>query len=74
LPISIRRLKQKFAAAYAPWEPIRVVLEGEPDEMSREEILSKMGGWIRLIRAAEPKADPARPANSPKDRTDGRQT
>ncbi len=67
--ISIRKLKQKFAAAYDPAEPIRVVLEGEPDEMGRTELLAKLPSWIRLIRLAETDG----PATQ-KESNDGRRT
>jgi hypothetical protein len=69
-PVSIRKLKQKFAAAYAPGEAIREVLAGEPDEMGRRELLAKLPGWIRLIRIAETDR-PASP-KSPMERSHGR--
>lgn len=60
-PISIRRLKARFLAAYAPGEAIREVLAGEPDEMNRAELLSKLPSWVTLIRLAEAGRKPTRP-------------
>jgi hypothetical protein len=68
--ISIRKLKTRAAAQYAPGTAIRELLLAEPDEMPREEVLTKLTGWIVLIRNAE--AEPAK--NGSKDRNDGRQT
>lgn len=33
----------------APAHPLRILLLGEPDEMSVSEFASKVGGWLRLI-------------------------
>lgn len=51
--VSIRRLKARVVKDYPPGAAIREVLVSEPDELPREEILSKLDIWVRLIRLAE---------------------
>ena len=51
--VSLRRLKAKAATDYPPEAAIRQVLASEPDEMDRAELLSKLPGWVTLIRLAE---------------------
>jgi hypothetical protein len=50
--ISLRGLKS-FAQNLRPDHPLRIVLLGEPDEMSRSEYGSKLMGWIRLAHCAK---------------------
>jgi hypothetical protein len=50
--ISLRSLKA-FAQNLRPDHPLRIVLLGEPDEMSRSEYGSKLMGWVRLAHCAK---------------------
>ena len=50
--ISLRALKA-FVRNLRPDHPLRIVLLGEPDEMSRYEYGSKLMGWIRLAHCAK---------------------
>jgi hypothetical protein len=50
--ISLRSLKS-LAKNMRPDHPLRIVLLGEPDEMSRSEYGSKLMSWIRLAHCAK---------------------
>lgn len=47
--VDLRSLKQA-AEALGPAHPLRVLVSGEPDEIPREEYVSKILGWYRLAR------------------------
>jgi hypothetical protein len=50
--ISLRAVKQYVRGLRAN-HPLRVVLMGEPDEMTRAEFASKLLGWVRLAYCAK---------------------
>ena len=67
--VSIKRLKARAATQYLPGTPFRELVLSEPDELPREELLAKLGGWVQLIRLAEA----SRPEATPRSRgTHGR--
>lgn len=47
-PVSIRPIKE-FVRALRPDHPLRTVLVGEPDQLSREEFYVKITIWLRLL-------------------------
>jgi hypothetical protein len=46
-PVSLRPIKE-LVQRMDPNHPLRIVLLGEPDEMSRWEYGAKVSGWLRL--------------------------
>lgn len=48
LPVSLREMKA-LAQSLDPSHPLRILVLGEPDEISRHEYASKVVGWFRLI-------------------------
>ena len=50
--ISLQAMKT-LAVNYPVDHPLRILLAGEPDEISRDEYVSKLPGWFRLVRSRE---------------------
>jgi hypothetical protein len=50
--ISLRPIKDAVRRLNAD-HPLRIVLQGEPDEMSRLEFGLKLMGWLRLAHCAK---------------------
>ena len=46
--VSLRTLKSRISAKY-PNEPITEILKNEPDEVSMEELIAKLGTWQSVI-------------------------
>lgn len=47
--VSLRAFKAA-AERFKPDHPLRILLAGEPDEIPRDEYVSKVLGWYRLAR------------------------
>jgi hypothetical protein len=59
LMVSLREMKA-MAQSLDPSHPLRVLILGEPDEISRHEYATKVVGWFRLIVTP---ADSVRPGD-----------
>lgn len=46
--ISLRPVKE-FVRNLKPGHPLRILIMGEPDDMTRSEYCSKLMGWLRLL-------------------------
>ncbi len=47
--IDLRALKA-LVRTLVPTHPLRILMLGEPNEISREEYVAKVAGWFRLLR------------------------
>ncbi len=47
--IDLRALKV-VVRTLVPAHPLRILVLGEPNEISREEYVAKVSGWFRLLR------------------------